>query len=325
MAVAAAGTAAADGEASSPAVSAVDFRGVRVELAAPAGRIVCLLESALSALCMLGADDAIVGAPAEALRGETGRLYARLDPRFAAGALPTPGNWDFVNLESVIALRPDLVILWAAQRESVSALEGRGLKVYGVELRSLADIHREVLDLGRLTGRPERARELVAFAAREAEALRAAVARSPRPRPRAYFMWGQSPLDTAGRASAAHELLDLAGAINVCPDPREHVVARMEDVLAWRPQVIVMWPSNLRPRDLAVRDGWRGVPAAIEGRIHRLPSAFLCDFWTLKYLWAAWQVAAWCHPEVVLPERIAENQRRILTALYGPRGERLLP
>ncbi|MCX7819835.1 MAG: ABC transporter substrate-binding protein [Kiritimatiellae bacterium] len=286
---------------------------------APARRVVCLLESALSTLYMLGADGALVGVPADATRGEAGRRYAALDPRLARGELATPGNWDFVSIERVLALRPDLVVLWAAQREAIDALERHGLRVHGVDVRSFADVHREVIELGRRTGREARARELVTWAQCQTAAMRAAAA--PGPAPRAYFMWPQSPLDTAGRASAAHELLELAGAVNVCSAATEHVVVRIEDVLGWRPELIVMWPSALSPAALGELPGWRAVPAVRQGRVHVLPSPFWCDLWTLKYIYAAKVVAAWCRPDPMRPAPEATELRPIMVFLYGPRAE----
>lgn len=291
----------------------------------PARRIVCLLESALSTLYMLGADDALVGVPADATRGEPGARYRALDPRIARGEYPTPGNWDFISLERVLMLQPDLVVLWAAQRETIDALRRHGLRVHSVDVRSLQDVHEQVRELGRLTGRSDRAHELVQWAQRETEALRAAAAVSSGSRPRAFFMWPQSPLDTAGRASAAHELLELAGAVNVCTTAAEHVVVRIDDVLAWRPDLVVMWPSALSPIELAQRPGWRAIPAVKHGRVHVLPSPFWCDLWTLKYVYAARVIAGWSRPNGPPPPADEAELRRIMTFLYGPRAEAWFP
>lgn len=269
---------------------------------------------------MLGADEALVAVPADATRGEPGERYRALDPRIARGELPTPGNWDFVSIERVLALRPDLVVMWAAQRETLEALQRQGVRVHAVDVRGFADVHRGVLELGRATGRPTRAAELVDWARRETDALRAAAATAPGPAPRAYFMWPQSPLDTAGRMSVAHELLDLAGAVNVCTSAMEHVVARLEDVLAWRPEIIVMWPSAMTPSALSGLPGWRAVPAVKSGRVHTLPSPFWCDLWTLKYVYAARVVAASCRPGASPMEASTTELRRIMTFLYGPRA-----
>ena len=58
-----------------------------------------------------------------------------MDERIKDKNLPAPGNWDFVNMESVVALKPDLVILWSNQTESIGSLEERGIPVYGVFIK----------------------------------------------------------------------------------------------------------------------------------------------------------------------------------------------
>jgi iron complex transport system substrate-binding protein len=86
--------------------------------------------------------------------------YAALDPRIRERRLPAPGNWGSVSLESVLALEPDLVILWSHQADTIAALEERGVPVFGVFSKRFDDVYREMVALGRLTGREERARTL---------------------------------------------------------------------------------------------------------------------------------------------------------------------
>lgn len=294
-----------------------------VSLPRPATRVVCLLESALSELYMLRADSCVVGVPAGVYSAPIREDYARLDSRIASHALPNPGNWDFVSVEGVVALHPDLVILWADERDVAGLLEERGIPVYGVFLRSFDDVERELRDLGALTGTSARADSVIAFTRSEASAL---VTRTgSRHLPRAYFMWAQGPLETAGRGSTADALLRLGGAANVVEDPREHVVVHLEDVVRWDPELIVQW-HGARPTasELAGLAGWSRVRAVRARNVHELPSPFLCDFWTPKYVIAARQVAAWSQSDSTPVEDLAAYQSRVLTALYGPRGA-LLP
>ena len=121
-------------------ITVTDFRGKRVNFTKPVKRIVCLIESALSGLYMLGQADKIVGISRNVYEGEVFKYYAQLDIRIKNRTLPAPGNWDFVNIESVINLKPDLVIIWASQTESIKALEERGIPVYGVFLKSIQDV-----------------------------------------------------------------------------------------------------------------------------------------------------------------------------------------
>ena len=116
----------ADTPALAEGIAATDFRGHRIELDKPAERIVCLLESALTGLYMLGAESRLVGISTNIYQESVFPYYAAMDERIRERTLPTPGNWDFVNIESMVALQPDLVILWSGQEESIAALEEKG-------------------------------------------------------------------------------------------------------------------------------------------------------------------------------------------------------
>lgn len=307
-------------------LTVTDFRGVRLTFDQPARRIVCLIESGLSGLYMLGVEDRIVGVPASVYRNSVAKQYAALDTRVQKRQLATPGNWDFVSLESMLSLKPDLVILWAAQKESIAALEEKRIPVYGVDIRSFADIDREMADFGDLTGTRQRADALINYTRREISNV-VARTQSPAVQPaKAYFMWAQGPLETAGRKSAANELLTLAGARNVCPLPNEHAVVHLESVMTWNPDVIIMWSNPAcKPAELLTMDGWRLTAAARRGRVHELTSAFYCDFWTLKYQYAVKQAALWCQPQIMTDTRLDQELRRMLVTLYGQRGLGLLP
>ena len=140
-------------------IKVIDFRGVEVSLEKPATRIVCLIESALSGLYMLNADNKVIAVPANIYSESVYSQYAAIDERIKYKKLPAPGNWDFVNLESVVALQPDLVIIWSSQKESIEAIEDQGIPVYGVSLQSISDVYKEIADLGQLTGKTNQGRQ----------------------------------------------------------------------------------------------------------------------------------------------------------------------
>ena len=82
-----------------------------------------------------------------------------------------------------------------------------------------------------------------------------------------------------------------------------------------------MWHNErLDPGDVSSMAGWRSVAASKNKRIHELPSAFFCDFWTLKFQYAVKTVAVWCHPEKFADVDLAKEKRRMLESLYGPKG-----
>lgn len=296
-----------------------DFRGKEVILAQPARRVVCLIESALSGIYMLGQGSRVKAVGRNVYQEPVKRFYAALDPRLARQELPAPGNWDFVNIESVVALRPDLVIIWAHQSEAIATLEARGIPVYGVFIRHLEEVYREIEDLGRLLGAGERAAELVALTKSHLTALARKLGPSPK-RPRVYFMWAQGPLETSGAGSTVDRLIQLAGGVNVAGSiAQEHLVVNLERLLALNPHVVLMWYNpRLEPAELAQRPAWRALDAVREHRVHMFPGVFTCDLWTLKFAHAAWLAASWCHPSALAGMDLAASGGAFLARLYGP-------
>ena len=304
--------------ASSAAISEVDFRGRTVTLAQPAKRVVCLIESALSGLYMLGAGQQVVGVSANIYSTGVYSWYAALDERIRTKKLPAPGNWDFVNLESVIVLRPDLVVIWAEQTETITALEERGIPVFGILLRNKEDVYREVEALGKLTGKEKRAEELVNYAKNEL-AKYAKRLPSELHRTKVYYMWAQGNLETSCRGSTVNDLIELAGGRNVCAEsPSEHMVVNLERILAWNPELIVMWYNERKtPQDIINDPQWRTISAVQTGRVYAFPEVFLCDLWTLKFQFAVKMVAKWSHPELFRDIDLEKEKSAMLNQLYG--------
>lgn len=309
-------------EGSGRPIEVTDFRGKTLSLARPALRIVCLLESALSGLCMLGAEAQVVGISANVYQEEAFSYYAAMDERIRERRLPVPGNWDFINLERVVGLKPDLVIIWAHQEEAIRALEERGIPVFGVFIRTFPDISREILALGELTGKKERARQLVAETAEALDRLTKTTAAIPQDaRVRVYYMWAQGELETSGGPSTVNELITLAGGVNVCGRiEQEHLVVNRERILKEDPQVIVMWYNARKdPADILKDPAWQSLSAVRQQRVFEFPEVFACDLWTLKYRYAVMMVAKWCYPEVFRDLDLAREKRELLRGLYGER------
>ncbi len=300
-------------------VSATDFRGHVITLDKPAERIVCLIESALSGLYMLGAAQQVVGVSANVYNTEVYHWYARLDGRIKARQLPAPGNWDFVSLEGVIALRPDLVIIWADQEETIAALAERGIPVFAVSLRSKEDVYREIESLGTLTGTSLRAQELITSTREELNTFIRRLPKSFTPTT-VYYMWAQGQLETSCDGSTVNDLIELAGGRNVCGETAsEHMVVNLERILRWSPQLVVMWYNDrLSPQDILNDPQWKSIAAIHNGRVHEFPEVFLCDLWTLKFQHAVKMVAKWAHPDLFGDIDLTREQAEMLKTLYGP-------
>jgi iron complex transport system substrate-binding protein len=234
------------------ATPVTDDRGVVIDLAQPPQRIVTILPSLAEIVCELGACERLVGVDDYADWPATVR------------ALPRVGGVD-PGIERIVALRPDLVLLPAAS-PALARLHGLRVPVFGVDLKTLADLRRTMFNIGSLlhvAGAPllwDRIERSIAGAAR----------RLP-PGARGttvYFEVSNGPY-AASESSHIGELLTALGAVNIVP-ARLGSIPKLnpEFVVRADPQVIVMAAGAVQP--LAQRPGWSRIRAVREHRVCEL-------------------------------------------------------
>lgn len=297
-----------------PTCSVVDFRGEIVALEQPAKRAVCLIESTLSGIYMLGAGEQVIGISTNVYEIKLFDYYAQIDNRIAEKQLPAPGNWDLVSMEQVVALRPDVVFIWSSQTETIARLETFGIPVYGVMLKSFDDVVKEIRDLGILFGKQERAQTLIDLTMHELNELQKAPVS---PSKTAYFSWPQGINHTSGIKSTVNDLFNYAGVSNVCALPDEHISVNIEQLLMWNPELIVLWPRIGNGVDEFLENKQlQPITAISKEQVFELPDPFLCDLWTLKFVYATYLVNEWAYPEAEkLSPEVYKNF--LLKSFYG--------
>ncbi|MFQ5505897.1 MAG: ABC transporter substrate-binding protein [Planctomycetota bacterium] len=194
-------------------------------------RIVPASAAALDYLHSLGLLDRVLAVP------KVARQHARELPEAERGILELPAY----RSEPILALAPDLVIAGSFQAaETHRALRRRGIRVHVlVPVSEFADVLRNVQELGRLLGLPERAARLGERLRRGAEELRASI-REPRPRILPYFNYGTGAW-TAGAGTLDDILIELAGGRNAARlwGVRANRTLQIERVLAEPPDYIL--------------------------------------------------------------------------------------
>ena len=303
-----------------PPITVTDFRGKTLRFQAPVQRIVCLIESALSGIYMLGEERRVVGLSRNIYTDKVYSYYAALDARIKDKKLPAPGNWDFINLESVVALKPDLVILWSQQSEAIGSLEEKGIPVYGVFIQRKEDVYKEIEALGKLTGSTKRSEALIRFTKNELVRFASRTSRIPTDkRPGVYYMWAQGNLETSCGESTVNDLIQLAGGRNVCAAlPQEHLVVNLEKVFSWNPDLILMWYNEKKdPLDIIQDHQWKRIKAVRNRRVHEFPEVFWCDLWTLKFIYAVKLTAKWTHPGLFRDVDLEREKQKMMQFFYG--------
>jgi iron complex transport system substrate-binding protein len=235
-------------------VRVVDDYGHAVSLDAPARRVVSLSPHLTELMYAAGAGDRIVGALA----------YSDFPP--AARTLPRVGSEAAIDLEAVVALRPDLVVAWpnAGSARAVERIASLGIPVFRSEPRELEDIARTLETLGRLAGTEDAAR--AAAQAFRDRAARLAERYADRPPVRVFYQVWNRPLITVNGDHVISKVMRLCGGTNVMAAlPGIAPEIDRESVLRADPEVILAsGTGDARPAWL---DAWKAFPglAAVRG------------------------------------------------------------
>ena len=128
-------------------ISLVDDRGHDIRLYRFASRIVSLSPNITELVFSAGAGDKLVSAS----------RYS--DFPDAAKSIPDVGDSSSLDLERIIALKPDLVIAWRSGngRSDIEKLEKLRLRDFAAEATTLEDIPRLLRTIGKLAGTATRA------------------------------------------------------------------------------------------------------------------------------------------------------------------------
>ncbi len=278
------------------ALTVVDQTGHTVTLTAAPRRIVSLVPGVTEILFAIGAQDALVGVTDFCDYPPEARRKARVGDMLAP------------NLETLVSLRPDLVVATRSgnREETFDQLKRLGLPVYLVdEPPSIADVLRLVGGLGQLTGRRDAAAAVAAGLERRITAVRERVAGRSHPRV-LYVLWPE-PLIVPGRGSLVSELIASAGGESVTADQGQgYPRMSLEAAVGRAPEVIILARHGAGTGP-AAREQWQrleSLPAIRSGRLYTADGDLLHRYGPrvvdgLELLARLIHPEAFTHPEAV--------------------------
>lgn len=234
-----------------------DDAGREVTLSQEPQRIVSLAPSNTETLYALGLGERVVGVTE----------FDNYPPEVKRK--PVVGGFADVNLEQVVAQRPDLVLATGIHTGGVvEQLEQAGLTVFVIEPTDVAEVIEKIRLVGRITGVEEAAQALADDLSERVEAIEARVAEAEA-RPRVFYELS-SDLYTAGPGSFIHDLILRAGGENIAAQTGQaYPQLSSEVIVEGDPQVIFLGDANYgeSAETVAARPGWSQVTAVREGRM----------------------------------------------------------
>ena len=228
-------------------VSTQDDLGNTVTLPAPATRIVTLSPSVVEVTYAAGAGEKIVA------------TVEYSDYPVPAQKIPRVGGHSKINLEAVVAARPDLVIAWESGNSpgAIEKIRQLGIPVYMSQPHKMTDIPGEIERIGRLPGTELLAKKSAADFRKRYQAL-AAKYRNRSPVRVFYQVW-QNPLITIGGQQIMSDAITLCRGENIFADlkplaPR----VSFEAVIAANPEAIIT--SGMADQNPELLDAWKKWP-----------------------------------------------------------------
>ncbi|HKD83740.1 MAG TPA: cobalamin-binding protein [Terriglobales bacterium] len=221
-------------------------------------RVISLSPSITNTVYALGAADDLAGItdytvyPSEA---------ARQKP--SVGAVVNP------SLERIVSLHPDLVLALPDFNgaATIEGLKRLGIPVFLFATGDITNIYVSVEAVGRLLGREQQAKSLVAQLRQREARVRAQSAADKKLT--VVLVLSIDPLITAGRNAFITEMIAAAGARSVTDDVKQDwLQMNVEAILPRKPDYILLMKSGpVTLQDLQRSAGWNSLEAVKRGRV----------------------------------------------------------
>lgn len=233
-----------------------DDLGRKVKIPLPVKRAVSLAPNLTENIFAVGAGEKLVGVttfcnyPAEAQKIQ--KVGDTINP----------------NMETIIALKPDIVFVsTASQIEAFTkTLEQQKIAVFVTNPKDLEGVYRNLYQLGEIFGTADKTRDLVEELKRRVAEVEARTENVSDVK--VFVQISEEPLYTIGKDSFITEIINRAGGVSVTADvPTAYTLFSKETALALNPEAIILSDSedNTEPNKVFVNS-----PAAKNGKIFRI-------------------------------------------------------
>ena len=252
-----------------------DGLGREVKISGPVKRISTNYGIATHMIFALGMQDKLVGIDGPSQNNE---FFKALLP--ASDTMATGGSPKDVNIEQVLALKPDLVLVPGRNQELVKSLEQRGLTVFGVIAEDFGQLKQSMLSLGTAVGKEEQARAYVKY---YDDTVKFVAERNSKLKdtqlPLVYLVGPMGSLSTCSADMYQNFLIKQCGGKNAGEELKADAAGKgwveisAEQLLKWNPDfILVPQYSGSTPEDIYNDSRFQGLKAVKDKQVLWFPS-----------------------------------------------------
>ncbi|GGF85928.1 ABC transporter substrate-binding protein [Paenibacillus aceti] len=222
-----------------------DANDAEITFDAAPQKIVSLSPSETEGLFALGLDEQIVG------------VSDNDDYPEAALSKPKMGGFQ-VNVESIVATEPDLVVVTGTmiKAETIKSLTDLGIKVLQSNPKTIADVMDHIKTIGEITDHQAEAEQVVKQMQSELDQVTEAV-KSVKEEDKKKVYIEFSPGWTVGKGEFMDEMITLAGGVNVASDVEGWSQINEENIIKANPDV-VLYAKSVIENDQTLADIVKG-------------------------------------------------------------------
>ncbi|WP_340617688.1 vitamin B12 ABC transporter substrate-binding protein BtuF [Xenorhabdus entomophaga] len=227
-------------------------------LYAAASRVISLAPSTTELAYAAGLGDQLVA------------VSAYSDYPEAAKKLEQVADWQGINVERIIALKPDLILAWRGgnPQRPLEQLAALGIPIFYSDVKKVEDVATDLERLAAYSPHPDIAQKSAADIRQKFNQLKQDYA-NPNPKP-VFLQFGTNPIFTSSAHTIQSEIVSVCGGRNIFADsPVSWPQVNREQVLTRKPEVIVMggteeqkqrvadfWQPQLNIKIITLNDDW---------------------------------------------------------------------
>lgn len=204
-----------------------DDLGHQVELKTPARRVISLSPHLTENVFSVGGGDFLVG------------VSAFSDYPKQAQFIENIGDFQSLNIEKIISLKPDLILIWAdgSNYSGLSVFKKLGIPVYWSQPKSLESIANELKNIGMLLGLSEIANQESESFLLQLQQLKKFTQQS---KVKVFFQVWDNPLQSINNNTLIGNVIELCGGENIFANAvAKAPLISVETVIAKNPNIII--------------------------------------------------------------------------------------
>ncbi|SFU27145.1 vitamin B12 ABC transporter substrate-binding protein BtuF [Xenorhabdus koppenhoeferi] len=234
--------------------------GFSAPLYAAASRVISLAPSTTELAYAAGLGDQLIA------------VSAYSDYPGAAKKLEQVADWQGINVERIISLKPDLILAWRGgnPQRPLEQLAALGIPIFYSDVKKVEDVAAELVRLADYSPSPDIAKKSASDIRQAFNQLKQDYAnQSPK---RVFLQFGMNPIFTSSDHTIQSEIVSTCGGKNIFADsPVPWPQVNREQVLTRKPEVIVMggteehkqriadfWQPHMNIKIIALNDDWFG-------------------------------------------------------------------